>query len=92
MYIAIGINILPYVLITASTAQWTDTPILIKMYKLLINELAHQIEEAQFTTQQQSSSSNGHTANEVCSYIHVLCIKYKTCSEAPGCSVVPKQG
>ena len=76
MYIAIGINISPYVLITASTAQWTDTPILIKMYKLLINELAHQIEEAQFTTtHQQSSGSNGHTANEVCSYIHV----YKAC-------------
>ena len=69
MYIAIGINILLYVLITASTAQWTDTPILIKMYKLLINELAHQIEEAQFTTQQQSSplgSNNGHTVTEVC--------------------------
>ena len=80
-----GINISPYVLITASTAQWTDTPILIKMYKLLINELAHQIEEAQFTTQQPSSppGSNGHTVNEVCSDIHVYMYKYKLCSEAP---------
>jgi len=39
-----------YVGLAAVSKQWTNTPILIKMFKLLINELANQIEEAELTT------------------------------------------
>lgn len=43
--------------VAAAEQQYTDTPILIKIYKLLINELAHQLEEAQFLT----VPTNGHS-------------------------------
>ena len=63
----------------AAPDQWTEVPVLVKIYKLLINELSNQIEAALAKQEEEAEDEEEDDEDEVCVCVCV-CVQVYACT------------